>query len=133
MKLYHFTSRHHIGRCLKEGLTIGAIPVSMNPPEFYNGYQWLTKNKSFHQSWCDNPYSSLPYKRNDFRITIKIPRLEIKRKRLMNCLWFCKNTPDERIRVAAEVLNMFGDPENWYVFHGIVRPEWMKKVSARPF
>jgi len=51
----------------------------------------------------------------------------------MNCLWFCKNTPDERIRVAAEVLNMFGDPENWYVFHGIVRPEWMKKVSARPF
>ena len=132
MKLYHFTSKHHIYRCLDQGLTMGTIPISIDPPEFIYAYQWMTKNKSFHQSWCDNPYSKLPYKRNDFRITIKFPRLEIKRRRLMNWLWFCKNSPDPKIRSAAGILNMFGDPENWYVYHGIVRKEWFIKVSKRP-
>jgi len=111
---------------------MGIIPVSIDPTEVIHGYQWLTKNKSFDQFWCDNPYSKLPYKRNDFRITIKIPKSEVKRKRLMNWLWFCKNSPYSKIRCAGEILNSFGDPENWYIYHGIVLKEWFIKVSKRP-
>jgi len=86
---------------------MGTIPVSMDPPEFYRGYQWLTKNKGFHQS-------------------------EIKQRRLMKWLWFCENSPDPKIKYAAGILNSFGDPENWYIYHGIVRTECFIKVSKRP-
>ena len=128
MKLYHFTSRHHIEGCKKEGLRLGMIPVAINPPRLIPGFQWLTKRKRFSQSWCDPEYSSLPYSRNEYRITIKIPRAH--RKNLARWLdYFERKLKD----TEAKVLNEFGDPWNWYLFKGIVAPEWFKKINRNPY
>lgn len=127
MKLYHFTSKHHIQGCTQEGLRLGIIPISINPPKLIPGFQWLTKNKSFEQMWCDPKYSSLPYRRDEYRITIKIPRIQ--RKNLIAWLYYfeqkLKNT-------EAKHLNDFGDPYNWYLFKGIVTPKWFKIINHNP-
>lgn len=124
MKLYHFTSRHHIQSCLEQGLTLGLIPVSVIPPKFIRGYQWLTKNKSFEQAWCE--YSTLPYRREEYRITVVIPKNQI--KNVIPWLQYCEETKIE----SAAYLNAFGDPHNWMLFRGIVFPEWFKKTHHNP-
>ena len=130
-KLYHFTPEHMVRGCLQDGLTRGCIPLSIDPPEFAMGYQWLTSNKAFQQSWCQ--YSSLPYDRSAFRITIKIPKSEKKAGRLVKWMDYCRqNLSNEKLQSAASVLNSYGDPENWYLFHGTVKKEWFVKVSRNP-
>jgi len=123
--LYHFTSRHHINGCIREGLTRGAIPLSVDPPKLIPGFQWLTQNKSFEQEWCK--YGTLPYSRNDYRITIKIQKN--KRASLIKWLLLCK---EEQFKFAARFLNSFGDPQNWYLFYGIVKPKWFREVLENP-
>ena len=126
MKLYHFTSGYHIEGCKKEGLTLGVIPVSIDPPKFIPGFQWLTKNGKFDQEWCK--YSTLPYQRNEYRITIKIPKSA--RKNLIPWLFYYEKK--KHLMPMAAALNLYGDPENWYLFKGIVKPEWFKKVARNP-
>uniref|UniRef100_A0A6M3LCZ7 DUF4433 domain-containing protein n=1 Tax=viral metagenome TaxID=1070528 RepID=A0A6M3LCZ7_9ZZZZ len=128
IKLYHFTSRHHIRGCIKEGLKFGHIPVSIDPPKIIPGYQWLTKNKSFEQEW--EKYSSLKYRRNYYQITIIIPKKY--QKNLYKWLFFCKNTTNPEIINASKTLNMFGDPHKWYIYRGIVSPDWFVKVNINP-
>ncbi len=123
MKLYHFTSRHHIRGCIAHGLLKGHIPISIDPVKLIPGFQWLTKNKSFDQSWCDPDCSTLPYQRNEYRITIKIPRAH--RKNLIRWLDYF----EQKLKgTKASVLNDFGDPENWYLFKGTVDSKWFGKV-----
>lgn len=127
MKLYHFTAKHLIDRILKEGLTLGAIPLSIAPPKIEKGYQWLTANPSFEQAWCDPKTSTLPYRRDDIRITIKIPKTSMNSlipwiplwKRLKNYIPLVKH------------LNDFGDPENWYVFNGNIPSGWFRGIEYR--
>jgi len=118
MILYHFTSRYHIEGCLKQGLRIGAIPISIDPPKLCMGYQWLTKSGAFNQEWCR--YSSLPYKRNDYRIKIKIKK---PCNKLVRWLPFCEKYE------FNQVLNSHGDPHNWYLWKGFLSPKMFKKVT----
>lgn len=122
MKLYHFTSKHHIRSALKDGLTLGCIPLSLDPPELIKGYQWLTRNSSFDQSWCG--HSSLPYNRNDYRIQLAIPKKY--QKNLHKWL------PCGKIWSSFENLGAHGDPENWYLYNGFIIPKWFKKIKGNP-
>lgn len=117
LELYHFTSPVHLPGILKEGITKGVIPLSGLPfPKFLTGYQWLTTNPNFKQSW--NEGSTLPYDRNAYRLTIKIPNFHI--LKIKRWTQVChKLTP------LADDLNGFGDPENWRVFKGVVRLQWI--------
>ena len=124
MKLYHFTSRHHIQSCREQGLTLGMIPVSIYPIKLISGYQWLTKNKSFEQAWYK--YSTLPYRREEYRITVVIPKAQM--KNVIPWLQYCEDT---KLESAAD-LKAFGDPQNWMLFRGIVLPEWFRKISHNP-
>lgn len=123
MKLYHFTSKHHIDGCIREGLTMGAVPISINPPLLIDGFQWLTRNKSPEQSWCAERIL-VPYRRDEFRITLKIPKGE-RKENLIPWLDFCK---EYRMPLAKD-LNGLGDPENWYLFRGRVSPGWFRGVE----
>lgn len=99
------------------------IPLSIDPVKLIPGFQWLTKNKSFDQSWTDPKLSTLPYQRNEYRITIKVPRAS--RKNLIRWLDYF----EQKLKGSeASVLNDFGDPENWYLFKGIVESKWFKKI-----
>jgi hypothetical protein len=124
MTLYHFTSLKHIRGCLAEGLTKGHVPTQLEPPELASGWQWLTTDESFQQSW--NTMTNLDYDRTAYRITITLPyyaagkvyRWEKKGPKL------CK-------RSTYETLSSQGDPENWRLFKGTLHPQWMVDVTAK--
>lgn len=119
MRLYHFTALHLASGCLSEGLTLGVIPtIKDGKPGMIPGYQWLTANGKFVQAWEE--YSSLPYRRNAVRIEVKIPKAH--RDKLLPWIEFGK-----RFKIS-EILNSFGDPENWYVYNGKIPTGWFRKV-----
>lgn len=122
MKLYHFTADWMLESIKKEGLTKGCIPVSINPLKINPGFQWLTLNKDFNQSWCE--YSTLPYNRNDWRLTIKIPS-----SKSCNILPWLKFGEKLAGSEMFKTLTEFGDPENWIVYAGSIKPKWIKKVK----
>ncbi len=124
MKLYHFCPKWMMEGILREGLTLGKIVLRGLPdPLFAEGYQWLTKNPDFNQSWCE--YSTLPYRRNEVRLTVKIPFTRA--RQAIRWLLFCKVNPEHK--EMWDTLNCYGDPENWFVYHGRIPPEWIKKVK----
>ena len=117
MKLYHFTSKHHVQGCLDKGLRLGVIPIQ-GPPDkltFIKEMQWLTQNPEKAQSWNEN--STLPYDRTEYRLTVKIPKAH--RRKLI---------PWRLIEDMSPILSSDGDPDNWYVFDGIIKPGWIRDV-----
>lgn len=134
MKLYHYCPLSFLESIKEEGLTKGCIPMfQKSKVVFGGGFQWLTTNPSFEQSW-ENIYTTLPYRRNEVRLTIKIPEGD---KNLIKWLDFCSfNWTDiekgDSIKRTAEILNSFGDPERWYLYSGNVKPEWIKKIVYNP-
>jgi len=124
LKLYHFTAAHLLPRVKREGLTLGRIPWRKGGKTvLVPGYQWLTSNPEFDQSWCNVRYSSLPYDRLAYRITVMIPRDHL--PCLLPWLDVCQKNE------MKDVLNDFGDPENWYVFKGRIKPGWFREVVSR--
>jgi len=37
----------------------------------------------------------------------------------------------KKITPLADDLNCYGDPENWRLFKGIIRPPWIKGVALK--
>lgn len=121
-KLYHFCAKRMLFNIKKEGLTLGAIPV-LKDGKFavMNGWQWLTSNEDFDQSW--NKHSTLPYKRNDYRIEINIPKDHHK-----NLIYWLDASKMPELKESAAILNSHGDPKNWWIFKGRIKPGWFKEV-----
>lgn len=122
--LYHFTAVRFLKSIQKQGLTRGAIPKSLFPPEVIVGYQWLTENCSFDQEW-EKPSGRLAYRRNEARLKIAIPTqmehnlIPMRRVREL--------TPD-----LFDDLVMFGDPENHWVYKGKIFPAWILNITINP-
>ena len=122
MRLYHFTAAHLLKRIKKEGLTMGAIPLSLNPVRIKSGYRWLTTNREFEQSW--NTMTMLKYDRAAYRITIDIPEDD---RRLMK--WTLAGPV-----IAPEVydtLSRYGDPDAWYLYEGNIPTRWFGEIVRR--
>jgi len=126
--LYHFCPDHLWPSIKKKGLRLGKIPTGESLPnsELFNvklihGYQWLTLNPEFKQSW--NEGSSLPYDRTSLRLTICLPKAEL--FNLFKWTEFGKTNP------LYETLSSFGDPENWYLFKGVIIPYWIINVNHK--
>lgn len=123
MKIYHFTAAHLLAGCLEEGLTKGKVPLfdKSGKIRVATGWQWLTTNPDWQQEW--QALSSLPYPRNAHRLTIRIPKFHARRLH------------DWRRVVPgsmAAILGAFGDPENWRLFHGRIKPAWISRVDNHP-
>ena len=124
MKLYHFTSANHVQGCLRDGITLGMIPVLQDGKiGVIPGWQWLTVNPSFQQVWANTEFTILPYDRTAFRLTVIIPKTA--QKQLFRWLDICNKFPIDRH------LNAYGDPENWYVFRGRIKAGWIRKVDLK--
>ena len=123
MRLYHFTAAHLLPAVRKEGLTLGSIPVFKDerPVNLIPGFQWLTTNPSFEQEWQSG--GRLPYRRNAYRITVKIPRAHD--GSLVPWLAMCPHIP------GGDILNALGDPENWMIFGGRIPPGWFREIVGR--
>ena len=132
MDLYHFTSPFHVLGCQREGLRLGMIPehyedissgaikIRLRP-----GFQWLTSNPNFDQSWAEGT-GLLPYKRNAFRLTVRVPRRH--QKHLFRWVKACIDFHQE----TARALNAYGDPQNWWIFRGWIRPSWVVAIDENP-
>ena len=73
MRLYHFTPRHRLEPVLRHGLSRGLTPIVIGGKLVrIPGYQWLTTNPDFRQSW--NDASLLPFDRTAYRIQLAVPR-----------------------------------------------------------
>lgn len=107
------------------GISKGVLIISTNPPRFKAGHQWLTSNPDFNQSW--NEYSTLPYDRTANRIEINLPD----RQRRYLYHWIKEG---ERLAGTEmfKTLSCYGDPENWFVYHGIVKPQWFIEIKKKP-
>jgi len=121
MKLYHFCPKHLIDDIKRQGLTLGVLPfVFNNRCILSGGIQWLTKNPSFEQSWEMD--STLKYRRNDFRLTIKISNDD---GNLFQWIEFCKIP---MMKETADILNACGDPENWFIYIGRINPNKFREI-----
>ncbi len=125
MKLYHFCPAHLLPSIKREGITKGSIPLIIKGKvTLLPDSQWLTINNSFDQEW--EGYSSLPYRRNAYRITIKIPKTA---DDLIRWAVICQHLI---FKETAEILNEFGDPENWYLYKGRIKPGLFREIVKNP-
>jgi len=124
MKLYHFTSPLHVEGCRKEGICKGSIPLSIEGKiGLLPGWQWLTTNPDFNQGWANTEYTTLPYDRTAFRLTVVIPKTA--QKKLFKWLDICNRLPID------SHFNAYGGPENWYVFRGRIKPSWIRQIVQK--
>lgn len=125
--LYHFCAERFLKSIRKNGIRFGKIPYGIPYDEtrmkvkFLTGYQWLTSNPEFNQSWNEN--SSLSYDRTEYRITVNLPN-EV-RHCLLKWTEFGKDNP------LYNDLSLYGDSENWYLFKGVVIPYWFSKIESK--
>ena len=122
--LFHFCASQFLPGIKKSGLRFGKIPFgTMDNIQLINGYQWLTTNAAFLQTW--NQYSTLPYDRTECRLTIILPNAE--KFNLIKWTDFNKDNPNP----LYDTLNEFGDFENWYLFKGVVIPYWIADIKYK--
>ena len=117
---YHFTAKRFLESIITEGITKGLMVISMSPPRFLQNKQWITVNPDFDQSWAVGT-GFLPYKRNEVRITIKIPLEKMENCKPWSQMKFL--TP-----LVANDLSCMGDPENWWIYQGEIKPKWITEV-----
>lgn len=125
--LYHFCAGKFLPGIKKQGLKYGRIPFSGDGKsiDLLSGYQWLTSNPEFQQTW--NEGSHLPYDRTEYRLTIILPTAV--RFSLIKWTDYNKDYPN----ALFDTLNAFGDFDNWYLFKGVVIPYWIADVHNKGF
>jgi hypothetical protein len=122
MRLYHFTAREYLQSITEDGIVRGTIYTS--PSEAIQAV-WLTVDPSFaDQSWTQASTRD----KARVRITLDVPDDSTK-------LWHWPKLA-EQLGVSPEWLeiqvNLRGDPEPWYVYLGVIPPQWIVTVEERP-
>jgi len=88
------------------------------------GFQWLTTNPNFEQSWCF--LGDLEFPKNAYRITVLIPPEKTVKPYVLEWPDLCKRCRPE----SAEELNTKAtDWENWRLFYGPIPPSWFLEVQ----
>lgn len=130
MILYHYTANLLRPKICAKGLTKGVLPWSMHdgkPAGLVGGWQWLTQNPDYNQAWAQPmPFSNLPFRRDEWRITIDIPAEQIE-----HLIHWPKMR--DKYHPASEVfIDSFKDSQIWYLFGGVIRPSWFVKWDRNP-
>ncbi len=113
-----------VGGIKDVGITLGKIPFMKNGKFYFlDGYQWLTKNSTFNQSW--NESSTLPYDRTANRLVVEVKRQ--KKHQVYKWMDFCERHKND----LSDDMNAFGDPENWYIFNGIIPVSWIVAIDQK--
>lgn len=126
MRLYHFCPDFMLDSILREGLTRGQIAwIENRTARFVKDMQWLTSNGDPNQQeWCNPEYANLPYDRAANRVSVNIP--EAREWALSK--WLSLG-PLVVPAVQFANLNAWGDPENYWIFRGVIPPDWLSDVE----
>lgn len=90
------------------------------------GFQWLTTNADFAQSWC--LLGNLPFPKNAYRLAVLVP--EHAMHRLFKWTEFCaRGQPD----CAEEINTPSVDFRNWFIFYGPIPYTWVIETPLRNF
>ena len=127
MKLYHFTAKHLLKGIHEKGLTKGLFPLQKNGRiGFMKNCQWLTKRDGWDQAFHDPELTELNYDRREVRLQVVIPK--VRRGSLLD------QPKLERILERGLIPDFFADEDckNWFVFYGIVKPQWIRGIEFNP-
>jgi hypothetical protein len=123
MKLYHFCPAHMLDSIKRKGLTLGKYPLMGDGhTTFIDGIQWLTtESDPRKQSWATR--SLIRYSRTAYRLTVDIPMSRA--RKLIRATDFIKNlAPEQREPVEA-----WPGSDDWYIYRGEIRSQWIKKIE----
>lgn len=128
--LYHFCSGPHLLGINKGGIAKGVIPFRMldnGHPTLLRGYQWLTRDHEWDQSWADAWLNrKLPFRKNEYRLTIDIPHFAM--HQVISWPEFAvKFNPPSR-----EFLSSFRGHQHWYLFRGPIPVSWISETVRNP-
>lgn len=128
MKLYHFAPAHMVKSILRNGLTLGQLPIlddSGNLVSFIGPRQWLTKDGDWNkQSWATKKL--INYDRTAFRLLISIPKAN--RDILSKAYDIMEHLPEPSRRLITD----WEGSENWYLFLGRIPSGWIRRVEVNP-
>lgn len=114
MKLFHFTSAHHINGIGRFGLTVGDVPTDLDRGTGRCGV-WFTTAESPHGHGLQG--SSVDKKR--YRLSVEIPEGDAKLFRWSD--WSATHATADTVQRLA-----VGDgagADTWFVYFGVVGPE----------
>ena len=134
MKLYHFTAKHLLSGIMDHGIRFGKIPVirgaegKFSFQGFIKDYRWLTTNPDFDQPWANQEH--LKYQRDDYRLQVLIKQRD--KNKLIKWTEFAKKNAHRIPEATHEFFRLQGaDPENWYLFKGVIRPNAIIEINSR--
>lgn len=125
MRLYHFCSKRHVKKILREGISKGGVylprPGDAKSIELFYGYQWVTLDSDpGGQSW--NTREIVRYNRTDYLLTLEIPK--DCEDRIMD-----RDALEKEIPGSRQLFDGWPGSENWRVYHGWILPEWIINVE----
>jgi hypothetical protein len=133
MKLFHFTSAHHISGVLRDGIALGVIPILRDCGDGQcqlhgarRGCQWLTSNPSWEQAWATQ--EKVKYDRCAFRIRVSIPKSA--RSHLIP--WAEAAVKLDVGVDSVTILNSTGNPAEWWIYSGVIPTTWLRNVDRKP-
>lgn len=131
MRLYHYTSEEHLKLILKQGITRCVIPWAIvnHKTKFATGMQWLTESDSWDQDWARPKLGSrLPYRKNEYRITISIPHTSAGTDALVRWDQFCRKYTFE----GAQFCSFGNETRHWWLFRGQIKPGAFIAIDRNP-
>lgn len=119
MRFYHFTYPYRVSSILMEGLDTGDVPLSIS-----SGFNapWVTRDPNpMNQMWTG--FSNGKGK-SGARLIVDIPDDD------PNLLWWpavasAFNVEDWWYKALDRTGG--GGSDNWYIYKGVIRPEWIRQ------
>jgi len=110
MKLYHFTSQHHLHGIGRFGLTVGDVPTDIHPWKGRCGV-WLTADDTARGHGLEG--SSVDKSR--YRLTVNVSEDDPALVKWTD--WAAKNATPDTIRILHAAATRF---DTWYVYFGVI-------------
>ena len=131
MNLYHFTSHLALPHIKEEGIAFGDVPLTSSPDNHGEDTAvWFTTDKDPKRQGWQNPTQRGKHINNTaIRLTVEIPEEE--RMRLHRWRdYAARNVVDQTWQQRLEKRGGGDECATcWYLFKGIVVPEWITKVD----
>lgn len=135
MRLYHYTALNHVQGILAQGLTLGFWVEPMDEPPYWKGrqgWQWLTDSEEWHQPWATDIMGT-GEDRSEYRFRVIVPHSHMPRLHRFTDLAAAAAWPQERLEEFTRGNGMpAGEASHWYVYHGYIRPGWLRQPERRP-
>jgi hypothetical protein len=115
MILYHFTAGPYLRAIWKHGLTVGDVPTDIKRWKGRIGV-WLTSSEESDGHGLEGS----KHDKAQYRLSVEVPQdapLLVKWAE-----WARQNVTRDTIEVLHRSATSF---ETWYVYFGVVRPEWI--------